>query len=164
MECGKSRWIVINVAGFQKTKTGRSLSALQVSANGQACRALRSTLAPLSAGQVTWTCAISGTLMGRNSIGHCILKKRNPPHLFAPSGRSGIHFPLSDCLNWEFVRCGCLGDEAKCEPTFNLANHQLDARPQSTRSPSFLLCLTEHGNHTTGFDASLPAHQPLWGR
>ena len=92
------------------------------------------------------------------------IKKRNPPHLFAPSGRSGVHFPLSDCLNWEFVRCGCLGDEAKCEPTFNLANHQLDARPQSTRSPSFLLCLTEHGNHTTGFDASLPAHQPLWGR
>lgn len=81
MECGKSRWIVINVAGFQKDEHRMKLSASPVSANGQTCRALRSPSRLFHSS--CWSGDVCNTLslMGRNSIGHCILKKESPPSL-----------------------------------------------------------------------------------
>lgn len=76
MECGK---VGFNVAGFQKTEDRRRVvryASLRQWAN-LSCASI--TLAPLSAGQVT--CAISGPLLVRNSICHCILKKESSASL-----------------------------------------------------------------------------------
>ena len=143
MECGKAGWFRDHVADFQKTTRdeGRGRPLRHVPANWRACRALRCAaiaLARLPAGQVT---KLDRSLH---------IKKEFSPFSSAPVRPSRVHSPRSDYLNCEFLRCGCFGDEAKCEPTFNHGGPSARRPATKHKTTLFPLCLTELGNQTTG--------------